>query len=369
MARRTSGSGRGALPVGTLTFLFTDIEGSTKLVQALGPAFTTLLERHQALMRTAFRDAGGVEVATEGDSFFVVFTSAAAALSAAAAAQRSLAAEPWPAAAGMVRVRMGLHSGEGTLGGDNYVGLDVHRAARIAAAAHGGQVLISDATRALGAASLPDGLSLEDLGEFRLKDLDRPERLLQLNVRGLPDGFPPPRTLETPTNLPAAVTTFVGRETEIGEVAELFQRARLVTLTGPGGTGKTRLGLRVAEALQPEFHDGVFFVDLSPIRDPALIAATISVAVGVREEANRSVLEALQAHLRDRRTFLLLDNFEQLIAGAGVVGSLLETAPKMAILATSREILHLRGEQEFAVRTAADSRSPGAAGPGRPVGL
>ncbi|MGH2465473.1 MAG: tetratricopeptide repeat protein [Candidatus Limnocylindrales bacterium] len=349
MARRSSGSRSGVLPVGTLTFLFTDIEGSTKLVQALGPAFKPLLERHQALLRGAFREGGGVEIATEGDSFFVVFASAVAALTAVAAAQRLLSAEPWPPAAGLVRVRMGLHTGEGVRGGDNYVGLDVHRAARIAAAAHGGQVLVSAATGALAASGLPDDLRLVDLGEFRLKDLDRPERLLQLNVRGLADSFPPPRTLDTPTNLPTAVTTFVGREAEIDAVVALFQGARLVTLTGPGGTGKTRLGLRAAEALRTDFHDGVFFVDLAPIRDPSLVPATISTAVGVREDPGRPVIEVLEAHLRDRRLLLVLDNFEQILAGASVVARLLQAAPKIAILVTSREILHLSGEQEFAV--------------------
>ena len=238
------------LPTGTLTFLFSDIEGSTRLVQALGAGYPAVLERHQVLLRAAFDEAGGVEVATEGDSFFVVFRSALAAVGAAAAAHRALAAEPWPADAGGVRVRMGLHTGEAMLGGDNYVGLDVHRAARIGAAAHGGQVLISDMTRGLVAGSLSADLSLRDLGEYRLKDLDQPERLFQLAVSGLTQEFPPPRTLETPTNLPAQVTDFIGRKREVQDIADLVRHSRLLTLTGPGGTGKTRLALQVASQLR-----------------------------------------------------------------------------------------------------------------------
>lgn len=340
---------RPALPTGTLTFLFSDIEGSTRLVAALGPGFGPLLERHQVLLRDAFRAAEGVEVATEGDSFFVVFRSAVAAVVAAAAAQRALATEPWPEEAGTVRVRMGLHTGEGTLGGDNYVGIDVHRAARIAASAHGGQVLISDSTRALVAGALPGGVSLRDLGTFRLKDLEQPERLVQLLAPELPADFPPPRTLETPSNLPAQMTTFIGRLREAEEVAALTRRSRLVTLTGPGGTGKTRLSLQVAGELRPEFSGGSYFVDLSPITDPALIPTTAATALGVREQPDRSVLDSLQAHLRDLTLLLVLDNFEQVEAGAPLVGQLLEAAPRLTVLVTSREALHLRGEQEYPV--------------------
>ena len=338
-----------ALPTGTLTFLFSDIEGSTRLVQALGAGYPAVLERHQALLRAAFDEAGGVEVATEGDSFFVVFRSALAAVGAAAAAHRALAAEPWPADAGGVRVRMGLHTGEAMLGGDNYVGLDVHRAARIGAAAHGGQVLISDMTRGLVAGSLSADLSLRDLGEHRLKDLDQPERLFQLAVSGLTQEFPPPRTLETPTNLPAQVTDFIGRRREVQDVAELVGHSRLLTLTGPGGTGKTRLALQVASQLRWEFTGGVFFADLSLLTDPALIPTTIAAALGVREQPDRPLLASLQAHLRDRRLLLVLDNFEQLQAGAPLVAQLLEAAPDLVVLVTSREVLHLRGEQEYPV--------------------
>jgi predicted ATPase/class 3 adenylate cyclase len=337
------------LPTGTLTFLFSDIEGSTRLVQALGDAFPTVLERHQALLRDAFAAGDGVEVATEGDSFFVVFRSALAATRAAAAAQRALAAEPWPDNVGQLRVRMGLHTGEGTLGGDNYAGLDVHRAARIGAAAHGGQVLLSDATRTLVRGALSDELTLRDLGEFRLKDLDQPERLVQLVVAGLPADFPPPRTLDAPTNLPPQLTAFIGREKEAHDLAALVGQSRLVTLTGPGGTGKTRLSLEVAARLRSQFSGGAFFVDLSTLTDPALIPTSIASALGVREEPDKPVLASLEQHLRDRHLLLVLDNFEQLQAGAALVGQLLAAAAGLNVIVTSREVLHIRGEQEYAV--------------------
>ena len=338
-----------SLPVGTLTFLFTDVEGSTRLVAALGPDYGPLLERHHAILRTAIEAAGGIEVSTEGDAFFVVFQSAVAAVGAAAAAQRSLAAERWPAAIGAVRVRMGLHSGEAVLGGDNYVGLDVHRAARIAAAGHGGQVLVSAATGALVSGSLPDGLQLRELGEFRLKDLELPERLVQLVGPGLPDDFPPPRTLDSPSNLPSQVTSFVGREREVAEVCELVRTSRLVTLTGPGGAGKTRLSLRAAEQLQPEYPGGAFFVELAPISDAGMIPAAIAQSMGLREDPQRPILELLAEHLRDRHLLLIADNFEQVVDGAPVIGHLLGAAPGLTVLASSREVLHLRGEQEYPV--------------------
>ena len=337
------------LPIGTLTFLFTDIEGSTRLVSALGPAYGRLLERHQAIVRSAIEAAGGLEVSTDGDAFFVVFRSAVAAVTAAAAAQGSLASEQWPAEVGVVRVRMGIHTGEALLGGDDYVGLDVHRAARIAAAAHGGQVLVSAATSALASGSMPDGLQVRDLGEFRLKDLDQPERLAQLVGPGLAADFPPPRTLDIPSNLPAQMTSFVGREREVGEVCDLVRQSRLVTLTGPGGAGKTRLSLRVAEQLQPEYPGGAFFVELAPIRDAGMIPTTIAQSIGLREDPQRPVIDLLEEHLRDLRLLLVVDNFEQVVDGAPLLGRLLAAAPRLTVLVSSREVLHLRGEQEYPV--------------------
>lgn len=206
----------------------------------------------------------------------MVFPLAGQAVEAAVAAQRALAAEPWPAEVGSLRVRMGLHTGEGTLGADNYVGLDVHRGARIAAAAHGGQVLVSRATRALVETALTAGVTLRDLGEYRLKDLEWPETLVQLVIDGLLSDFPPPRSLDAPTNLPPQVTSFVGRDREVQEVCRLLRTTRLLTLTGPGGTGKTRLSLRAAETIRAEYPGGTFFAELGLITDPALIPATIA---------------------------------------------------------------------------------------------
>jgi predicted ATPase/class 3 adenylate cyclase len=336
------------LPTGTVTFLFTDIEGSTRLLQVLGEGWKTVLEDHNRLLRGSIRDAGGIEIRTEGDSFFAAFRTAPAAVAAAVAAQRDLASHPWPPGA-PVRVRMGMHTGEGAVGGDSYVGLDVHRAARIAAAAHGGQVLLSSTTSELARASLAVGLGLRDLGQHRLKDLARPERIYQLTIVGLPTEFPPVRSLETPTNLPAPRTSFVGRAREVARVKELLGSVRLLTLTGPGGSGKTRLALQSARELLADHPDGVFFVELGPITDPRLVASTIADSIGARAEGVRPVLDTLRDHLRDRQMLLILDNFEQVIEGAAVTSDLLGAGPRLRILVTSREPLHIGGEQELAV--------------------
>jgi class 3 adenylate cyclase len=264
------------LPTGTVTFLFTDIEGSTRLLQELGDGYAAVQGGHAAIVRRAVAEAGGVEVSTHGDAFFVAFRSPVGAVRAALAAQRELAAHDWPSGRPL-RVRMGVHTGEGTLGGDDYVGIDVHRAARIADAAHGGQVIVSDATRALVRRALPAGASLRDLGVHHLRGLVDPERLHQLVVDGLASDFPPPRTLDArPNNLPLQLTSFVGREEEIAEVERLLGQARLLTLTGPGGSGKTRLALQVAAELLTRYQDGACFVDLSPVTDPTLVPAACS---------------------------------------------------------------------------------------------
>jgi predicted ATPase/class 3 adenylate cyclase len=341
-----------SLPTGTVTFLFSDIEGSTKLVQALGPArWTDVLETHQRLLRSAFTAEGGVEVTTGGDSFFVVFPAAAHAVEAAAAAQRALDAAAWPEEIGKLRVRIGLHTGEGILGSDDYVGVDVHRAARVAATAHGGQIVLSATTRALVEGALPAGTGLRELGSYRLKDLARQETISQLDVAGLPVEFPPLKTLDTPTNLPAQLTSFIGRSREIDELAGALRdgAARLVTLTGPGGSGKTRLSLATAAALLPDYPDGVFFVELAAIEDPALFAPTIATALGVKEEPGRPMEATLHAHLAGRHSLLVLDNLEQVVSAWPRISELLAAAPRVAILASSREVLHLKGEHEYPV--------------------
>ncbi len=342
-----------ALPTGTVTFLFTDIEGSTRLVERLGTAaWAELLEAHQAIIRSALAAAAGVEIKTEGDSFFAVFTSAETAVAASVAMQRALYGHDWPADAA-VRVRMGLHTGEGVVAPDaDYVGLDVHRAARVASAAHGGQVVVSDTTRALVAGALPEGTTLRDLGEHRLKDLSRPERISQLVISGVPDEFPPLRTLDvTPNNLPVMLTDFIGREAVLAEAHHLLEGTRLLTLTGPGGTGKTRLSLQLAADAADRFPDGLYFVALEPISDPALVPSTIAMAVGVQDVGGASLEDRLRDQLRDRTVLLVLDNMEQVTGAAPFLGDLLRGAPGLTCIVTSRAALHVYGEQEYPVPT------------------
>jgi predicted ATPase/class 3 adenylate cyclase len=337
------------LPTGTVTFLFTDIEGSTGLLQTLGDRYAAVQDEHAVVVRRAVSEGGGVEVSTHGDAFFVAFHSPAGAVRAAVAAQRALASHDWSPGP-PVRVRMGVHTGEGTLGGDDYVGLDVHRAARIADAAHGGQVILSDATRALVQHALPAGATLRDLGAHHLRGIADPERLHELIIEGLASDFPPPRTLDArPNNLPLQLTSFVGREEEMAEVEQLLGQTRLLTLTGPGGSGKSRLALRVAADLLPRYRDGSCFVDLSPVTDPALVPAAVAKALGVPEAAGRPILEEVKDHLRHRELLQVVDNFEQVAEAGPVIEELLTAAPKLRTMITSRVVLSLRGEQEYAV--------------------
>jgi predicted ATPase/class 3 adenylate cyclase len=336
------------LPTGTVTFLFTDIEGSTRLLRALGPsAYRAAQDRHGVILRRAIAAGGGTEIRTEGDSFFAVFPTAPGALRAAVTAQRELTAESWSDGTA-IRVRMGLHSGEGRRGGDDYVGIDVNRAARIAAAGHGGQILLSDATRALVEQALPEGTTIRRLGMHRLKDIAEPERLHDLVVDGLPADFPPIRSVAvTPTNLPPERTSFVGRGADVARILELSAETRLLTVTGPGGTGKSRLALKVGERRLDHFPDGVFLVSLSSVIDPTLVPSAISSALGVREDPSRPLMDAVVDELRERRTLLVLDNFEQIVEAASVVDRLLVDAPRVEVLATSRVPLRISGEQEY----------------------
>ncbi|TAM65336.1 MAG: adenylate/guanylate cyclase domain-containing protein [Chloroflexota bacterium] len=340
-----------AFPTGTVTFLFTDIEGSTRLVERLGPAaWPQLLEAHHAIIRAALAAEGGTEIKTEGDAFFVAFSSAPRAVAAASRAQRELAGHAWPPDA-PIRVRMGLHTGEGqTTPSGDYVGLDVHRAARIAAAGHGGQVLISATTRALTAGTLPSGVTLRDLGEHRLKDLSQPERIAELIIDGLPSEHPPLHTLEAiPNNLPVQLTSFVGRQPEVAAATRLLEQTRLLTLTGPGGTGKTRLSLQIAAEALERFPDGVYFVALAAIDQAELVPAAIAAVIGLPDTGARPLTERLGDVLRLRQTLLVLDNFEQVLAAGPIVAELLRAAPKLKIVVTSRAPLRVSGEQEFPV--------------------
>jgi predicted ATPase/class 3 adenylate cyclase len=337
------------LPTGTVTFLFTDIEGSTKLLQQLGDAYADLLGKHNRLLNRAVVEVGGVAVGSEGDSLFAAFRNAPSALRAAVSAQQALARESWPQGVA-VRVRMGLHTGTGVLGEGSYIGIDVHRAARIAAAGHGGQILLSDATRGLVEGALPEGVELRDLGRHRLKDLSQPERISETVIQGLPSQFPALRSLDaTPNNLPSQMTSFVGRTREVAGARRLLAGTRLLTLTGPGGTGKTRLSLQLAAEAASDFTDGVCFVPLDSIDDAEMVAAAIVSALGLREAVNKPPLGRLIDHLRDRCLLLVLDNFEQVLPARALVAELLRACPDLRVVITSRAPIHVYGEREFEV--------------------
>jgi predicted ATPase/class 3 adenylate cyclase len=341
---------RRAVPTGTLTFLFSDIEDSTRLVQELDTArYRELLEQHQALLRASFAAHGGIERSTEGDSFFVVFRDAPSAVAAAVDGQRELSAADWPSEA-RVRVRMGLHSGEGIQGGDDYVGIDVHRAARIAAAAHGGQVLVSESTRALAQHALPRDVALIDLGGYHLKGLASPERLYQLSIGGLPSSFPPPRTDPVArAHLPPRLTSFVGRRPDLDVLRGLLGDSRLITLIGPGGTGKTSMAIECAREVSGDFSDGAWFVALEAISDPDLVPSAIVGALGLQDPSGRTARDQLAENLAGRELLLVLDNFEQVMAASALLGEILGAAPAVKVIATSRAPLHLSAEQVYPV--------------------
>ena len=335
---------------GTSTFLFTDIEGSTRLEQRVGTdRYGQIRERHRTILRAIFQANDGFEQGTEGDSFFVVFPSARQGVTAAVAAQRALAAEPWPPDA-VVRVRMGLHTGEAELVGGSLVGLDINRAARIAAIASGGQIVISETTRALAGDALPPDVTLRDLGQHRLRDLGASERLVQVDADGLGGDFPPLRSLDArPNNLPTQLTTFVGRERELAEAGELLQRSRLLCLTGPGGTGKTRLSLQVAAGAADAFPDGIWFVPLETVRDTSLVAPAIARALGLADNAHGSATAALVETIGEGSVLFILDNFEQVVSAGAVVVDLLRRCPGLKVLVTTRVALRVSGEQEYPV--------------------
>src|SRR5258708_15279443 len=295
------------LPAGTITMLFTDIEGSTHLLQQLGDRYAELLTECRTLLRSAFHTYHGYEVDTQGDAIFAAFARASDALLAAAAAQRELATHPWPDAVA-VRVRMGLHTGEPSRVAEGYVGLDVHYAARIMSPADGGQVLLARTTRDLVEHDLPEAVSLRDLGEHRLKDLEQPIPLYQLVIAGLPADFAPLKTLDSRSHsLPVQPTPLIGREQEVATIGQVLRRedVRLVPLTGPGGTGKTRLGIQVASELRDVFVEGVFFVSLAPINDPMLVMPTIAQALGIRDRAEHPLSAHLAEVLYQRRLGLV----------------------------------------------------------------
>jgi predicted ATPase/class 3 adenylate cyclase len=336
----------------TLTFLFTDIEGSTVMLQRLGGSYAEVLAGHHEIIRSGLAAHHGREVDTQGDAFFAVFAAPSACVAAAVQMQRALSAHRWPADY-PVRVRMGIHSGEAARTPAGLVGLEVHRAARIAAVAHGGQIVLSAAAAALLSDSLPAGASVRDLGLHRLKDLGRPERIFQLDADGLPTAFPPLASLDNPklrNNLPAQASSFIGRDAQLAEVRRLLEGSRLVTLAGAGGAGKTRLGLQAAAGLADGSGDGVWFVDLAPLQDGELVAAAAASVLGIREDAGRPITETLVEGVGDRSLLVLLDNCEHLIdACAKLADALLRGCPNIVLLATSREPLGVDGEHVYRV--------------------
>ncbi|HEX3327571.1 MAG TPA: adenylate/guanylate cyclase domain-containing protein [Actinomycetota bacterium] len=321
------------LPSGTVTLLFTDIEGSTRALQELGEGYAETLAEHRRILRRAFDRHGGIEVDTQGDAFFVVFQRADDAIAGAIEAQEALRG-------GKIQVRMGVHTGTPEISGEGYVGLDVHRGARIAAAAHGGQVIVSSATR-----SLAQG-EFRDLGEHRLKDLDAPEWLFQAGV----EEFPPLNSVRA-TNLPVPAGRLWGRGEEAATLIDLItvDGARLLTLTGPGGVGKTRLAIDVATHVADHFPNGVYLVELAAVEAPERVPAEIAQALGVRERSGTPLITTLQAYVGTKRLLLVMDNFEHLAAGARIVSDLLDHSPQLQVLVTSRVPLRLSGEREHEV--------------------
>ena len=335
-----------ALPTGVVTFVFTDIEGSTRLLQALGERFVSVLDDHSRLLRAAWERWGGWVRGTEGDSFMVAFPNAHDAVEAVVEAQRAIHAHPWPPGA-PVRVRMGLHTGTPTIANADYVGIDVHRAARIAACGHGGQVLLSRDSHEIVTAALPLGVTTRDLGEHRLKDLERPEWIFELVIDGLPSEHPPLRSLEVPSTIPTPATGMVGREADVARIRALLRQTdvRIVTLTGAGGVGKTRLSIAVAEGESDRFMNGRFFVPLDGLAAGTSVLPALARCIGIEpSETPAKVLPQIVAELRAKSVLLVLDNFEQVADQGSVVAELLAQAPRVQALVTSRVALHIRGE-------------------------
>lgn len=348
---------RPVLPTGTVTFLRTDVEGSMGLANALGARWDAVNATHLDLIGTAVEAHGGVRVRTEGDALFAVFPEAGAAVLAATEAQRALAGHPWPEDA-PVRVRMGLHSGEAYLAGEDYGGFEVNRVARIAAAGHGGQIVLSEPTRLLAERAIPEGVSVRDLGRHVLRDVPSPERLFQLDVPGLRVAFPPLRTARPAAgNLPMRMTSFLGRDEDLAELGALLESNRLVTLTGPGGVGKTSLAVELGRTWEGRVPDGVWFVALDAISEPAMVRAEIARSLGLFDGPDRPAALGLDHYLADRSMVFVIDNFEHVLDAAAEVTAILRVSPGTRIVVTSRAPLHVSGEQEYPVRSLADAEA------------
>ena len=335
------------LPTGTVSFVFTDVEGSTRLLEREPEAYGEALKRHDAILRGAVAAHEGVVFETIGDAVYAAFAQPSSAVAAALDAQIQLQSEPWPKGS-EIRVRAAIHTGEVELRGDHYFGRALYRCARLMAIASGGQVLVSSATASLVGRDLPSGASLRSLGMHRLKDLGEAEEPYQLEHPRLEREFPPLRSLDArPHNLPVEISSFVGRDRELSEVRALLESKRLVTITGPGGTGKTRLALQVAADATDAFTAGVFFVPLESITDPRRVATEIAHALGVRELGGEPIVDRLKTHLAATELLLVLDNFEQVIDAADVVSDVMRAAKKLKVIVTSRAVLRIAGEQEY----------------------
>jgi class 3 adenylate cyclase len=334
-----------------LTFLFTDVEGSTRLWERNPEAMRSALARHEVIVRAAIAASAGEVVKTTGDGLMAVFAVPIDAVSAGIAAQQALIDELWPDQCA-IHVRMGIHTGEAESRGGDFFGPAVNRTARIMSAGHGSQILLSESTAVLVDGQLPDGAGLRDLGEHRLKDLGRPERVFQLAHPALPAEFPPLSTLDLrPNNLPTQTSAFVGRDTELRTIRERLDdpAVRLVTLTGPGGTGKTRLAIRAAADQIDRFPDGVYFVDLITATDNDAVLALVAIAVGLADTTERAPLDELRRRLRSEQVMLVLDNFEQVTVAAPMLVELLADCPGLKVLVTSRQALRVRGENVIAI--------------------
>ena len=337
------------LPTGTITFLFTDIEGSTVRWERNPEEMSLALARHDELMRSVLEAWGGVIFKTVGDAFYAAFATTGGAVASAVAVQKTLSDETWPANIGSLRVRMAIYTGEVERRGQDYFGQSLNRVARILSAGYGGQILLSLTTAGLVRDMLPPGASLQNLGKHRLKDIQAPEQIFQLDIEGLQTNFPPLKTLDShPNNLPTQLTPFVGREKDLQAIKVLLQRedVRLVTLVGPGGIGKTRLGLQVAADVADEFPEGIYFVDLAAIHDKDEVLFALAQAVTLPSSNNQSSLESIKAHLRGN-VLLFIDNFEQVIEAAPLIHDILMNCQHLKTLVTSRSALHLGGEHEY----------------------
>ncbi|MEX1170469.1 MAG: AAA family ATPase [Chloroflexota bacterium] len=340
-------AGRTDLPTGTVTFLRTDVEGSMALARVLGAGWDAVNAKHLGIIRRAVDAQRGVCVRTEGDAFFGAFAEAGAAVTAAIDAQRTLSGHAWPPET-PIHVRMGLHTGEAHLAGDDYGGFEVNRVARIAAAGHGGQILVSEPTRLLADHVLSNGIGVRDLGGHVLRDVPAPERLFQVEVPGLRNEFPPLRTARpTAGNLPDRLTSFLGRERELAELSHILSANRLLTLTGPGGTGKTSLAVELGRAWLDRVPDGVWLVGLDAVAEPSLVRAEIARTLGLFDGPDRPAADALESYLTDRSTLLVIDNFEHVLEAARDLASILRASPGTRIVVTSRAPLRIQGEQEY----------------------